>query len=361
MMVNTTADDPELDRYLWKGIKNEDVVPTKTGGKVITYSLQSRLGKRAPTFYGPLIKTPCLFCGKKARSVSNVNIGQFTPESMIDRMKWGAKIGQCLFYGQRNKAMKDNPDYRGSSLSRWTTDWGCAQPVIRQEFFRTIWQLWPNEQGDVRDSCETGQNYYCLNYFEPKCCWLNGILGEKTKWKENGMKYFKAMSRAMARTCQGEVFVMLDNKKMLLKQYAHAKDTPSIWLYDELPELQNLYNQGIVTKLTVIRVGDWRRFDRTGYAFRNEEEPKDVDEDDANAPPADINSRRVRSVPEDYKDDQEITAMAIKMAKALAKKEAELILTGEMEKAKSEMYNLQKRGLCTSAADQEPPGMDWFG
>jgi hypothetical protein len=39
--------DPELDRYLWKGIKNEDVVPTKTGGKVITYSLQSRLGKRA--------------------------------------------------------------------------------------------------------------------------------------------------------------------------------------------------------------------------------------------------------------------------------------------------------------------------
>jgi hypothetical protein len=165
-------------------------------------------------------------------------------------------------------------------------------------------QLWPNEQGDVRDSCETGQNYYCLNYFEPKCCWLNGILGEKTKWKENGMKYFKAMSRAMARTCQGEVFVMLDNKKMLLKQYAHAKDTPSIWLYDELPELQNLYNQGIVTKLTVIRVGDWRRFDRTGYAFRNEEEPKDVDEDDANAPPADINSRRARSVPEDYKDGQ---------------------------------------------------------
>ncbi|KAH8624631.1 hypothetical protein IG631_20096 [Alternaria alternata] len=47
MIVNTTADDPELDRYLWKGIKNEDVVPTRTGGKVITYSLQSRLGKRA--------------------------------------------------------------------------------------------------------------------------------------------------------------------------------------------------------------------------------------------------------------------------------------------------------------------------
>jgi hypothetical protein len=47
MIVNTTADDLELDRYLWKSIKNEDVVPTKTGGKVITYSLQSRLGKRA--------------------------------------------------------------------------------------------------------------------------------------------------------------------------------------------------------------------------------------------------------------------------------------------------------------------------
>jgi hypothetical protein len=47
MMVNTSADDPELDRYLWKGVKNEDAVPTKTGGNVITYSLQSKLGKRA--------------------------------------------------------------------------------------------------------------------------------------------------------------------------------------------------------------------------------------------------------------------------------------------------------------------------
>ncbi|CAN9277273.1 unnamed protein product [Alternaria sp. RS040] len=361
MIVKTTADDPELDRYLWKGIKNEDVVPTKTGGKVITYSLQSKLGKRAPTFYGPLIKTPCLFCGKKARSVSNVNLGQFTPESMIQRMKWGATFGQCLFYGQRAKKFKDNPDYRGSSLSRWTTDWGCVQPVIRQEFFRTIWQLWPNEQGTERDSCETGNNYYCLDYSNPRCCWLNGLLGEKTQWNDNGMKYFKAMSRAMAKTCSGEVFVMLDNKKMLLKQYAHASDTPSIWLYDELPELKNLYNQGVVTKLTVIRVGDLKRFGRTGYAFRNEPEPSDASEGDAGAPPSDENSRRVRLLPGDYESEEEITAMAITIAEALKRKEAELILTGGMEKAKSEMYNLQKRGVCTSAADQETPGMDWFG
>lgn len=47
MMVNTSADDPELESYLWKGVKNDDAVPTKTGGKVITYSLQSKLGKRA--------------------------------------------------------------------------------------------------------------------------------------------------------------------------------------------------------------------------------------------------------------------------------------------------------------------------
>ncbi|EMD94591.1 hypothetical protein COCC4DRAFT_45103 [Bipolaris maydis ATCC 48331] len=361
MMVNTSAEDPELDRYLWKGIKNDDAVPTKTGGKVITYSLQSKLGKRARQTYGPLIKTPCLFCGKKARSVSNVNLGQFTPESMIQRMKWGATFGQCLFYGQRSKALKDNPDYRGASLSRWTTDWGCLQPAIRQEFYRTIWQLWPNEKGDVRDSCETGQNYYCLDYSNPRCCWLNGLLGEKSQWKDNGMKYFKAMSRAMAMTCTGEVFVMLDNKKMLKKQYTHALDTPSIWLYDELPELQKRYNQGVVTKLTVIRVGDMRRFDRTGYAFRNEPEPSDASEGDAGAPPSDENTRFVRSVSEDDKDEKEVAAMAIRIAEALKKKQAELILTGGMEQAKSEWYNLQKRGVCPSGADQETPGMDWFG
>ena len=58
---------------------------------------------------------------------------------MIDRMKWGAQFGQCLFYGQRSKALKDNPDWMGSSLSRWTTDWACLQPVLRQELYRTIW------------------------------------------------------------------------------------------------------------------------------------------------------------------------------------------------------------------------------
>jgi hypothetical protein len=175
------------------------------------------------------------------------------------------------------------------------------------------------------------------------------------------MKYFKAMSRAMAMTCSGEVFVMLDNKKMLKKQYAHALDTPSIWLYDELPELQKRYNQRIVTKLTVVRAGDMRRFDRTGYAFRNEPEPSDASEDDAGAPDSDENMRRVRSVPEDDEDEKEVAAMAIKIAEALKQKQAELILTGGMEKAKSEWYNLQKRGVCTSAADQETPGMDWFG
>ena len=175
------------------------------------------------------------------------------------------------------------------------------------------------------------------------------------------MKYFKAMSRAMAKTCTGEVFVMLDNKKMLLKQYVHARDTPSIWLYDELPELKNLYNQGIVTKLTVIRAGDQRRFDRTGYAFRNEPEPSDASEDDAGAPPSDENMRLVRSVPENDGDETEVAATAIRIAEALKKKQAELILTGGMEMAKSEMYNLQKRGICSTVDDQENPGMDWFG
>jgi hypothetical protein len=71
------------------------------------------------------------------------------------------------------------------------------------------------------ESCETGQNFYCLDYSNPKCCWLNRILGDnKAKWPTNGMTYFKGMSRAIAMTCSGEVFVMLDNKKLLRRQYS---------------------------------------------------------------------------------------------------------------------------------------------
>jgi hypothetical protein len=47
MMVNTSAEDAELDRYLWKGVRNDDAEATKTQGKVITYSRQSKVGKRA--------------------------------------------------------------------------------------------------------------------------------------------------------------------------------------------------------------------------------------------------------------------------------------------------------------------------
>jgi hypothetical protein len=158
MMVNTSADDAELDRYLWKGVRNDDAEATKTQGKVITYSLQSKVGKRAvrvsvtrPTkcvpiannalclqAMGPLIDIPCLFCGQKARQISNVALSQFTPDSMIQRMKWGATLGQCLFYGQRPASFKNHPDKTQRSLSRWTTDWGCLQ-TVRAEFFRTIW------------------------------------------------------------------------------------------------------------------------------------------------------------------------------------------------------------------------------
>ncbi|KAH7066517.1 hypothetical protein FB567DRAFT_585610 [Paraphoma chrysanthemicola] len=360
MMVNTSADDPELDNYLWKGVKNEGAEPTKTGGKVITYSLQSKLEKRARR-YGPLIKTPCLFCGQKKREVSGVNIGQFTPEAMVSKMKFGATIGSCIFYGQRANKYQNPKGNPQSSLSRVTTDYACAK-VLTGQWLRTIWQLWPNDKGSERDSCETGQNYYCLDYFNPRCCWLNPLLGkDPKKYKDNGMAYFKAMSRAMAMTCSDEVYVMVDNKKMLLKQYEWAKGTPSIWLNDELPELQKRYNQGLIKKLTVVRYGDYREFDRTGYVFRNEPEPSDASENDAGAPDADPNAKHRREVEDVDENEEEIAAMAVRIAKAIKAKEAELLLTGQLEKVKSEAYNLQKRGICPSGADEETPGMDYFG
>jgi hypothetical protein len=229
--------------------------------------------------------------------------------------------------------------------------------------------MWPYEKDGSTNlgSCKTGENYYCLNYNDPTndCCWLNALLGDdKTKWQDNGLAYFRAMSRAMASTCEGEVFVMVDNKKMVLKQYAWAaaKGTPSIWLYDELPVLRDRYNRGIINKLTLIRVGDERRFDRTDYVLGKGREPTDGEDGDLGAPDADPNARMARSISEeDQRREDEITAMAARIAHALKKREAELILTGEMDKARNAEFNLRKRGVCPSGADQEVPGMDYFG
>jgi hypothetical protein len=47
MMVDTSGHDPELDSYLWKGIEKNPNLFAKDESKIITYPLQSKLGKRA--------------------------------------------------------------------------------------------------------------------------------------------------------------------------------------------------------------------------------------------------------------------------------------------------------------------------
>lgn len=147
---------------------------------------------------------------------------------------------------------------------------------------------------------------------------------------------------------------------MLLKQYKWAAGTPSIWLRDELVELRQRYNSGHVTGISVIRYGDFRTFDRTGYVFRREAEPADEQENDVGAPDADKDAISERSVPVIEEDEQFIEGMAVKIAKALKEKQAEVRALGE-EKVKADLLHLRKRGICPSAADQEPPGMDFFG
>ena len=46
MLVNTSAEDEELGRYLWNGVRSEKRFAKGFDGKVIRYNLQPKLSKR---------------------------------------------------------------------------------------------------------------------------------------------------------------------------------------------------------------------------------------------------------------------------------------------------------------------------
>ena len=146
------------------------------------------------------------------------------------------------------------------------------------------------------------------------------------------MLYFQQMSRAMALTCVGEVFILIDDPEMIPKQQPHEEWT-SIWLSHEKPVLEGLYAEGTVTKLTAVKVSDKSYVDVTKFLKTN----------NGNAP---------RTI--DWNEP---------IARAVRKKKAELMNSGFYNNTMSadEFSKLQRRAGACGAADQEAPGMDYFG
>ena len=340
---NISSEDPILQDVLWAGRNREPTRTVKRGPKILEYKLNNpkdkNLAKRAnygPNPYGPLIDFKgCLFCQGQAKRTNQMSVAQnFMADQMIAKMSLFATIGSCLFCRrlQSYNSYKNCSQYsvdgqrppgftNPRSLSVPASDYACSFGGLA---WRTIWHLWPSE------GCDTDENYYCLNPREPGCCWLNPLMPGQTQDERirQSMLYFQQMSRAMALTCTGEVFILIDNPTDVPVQ--QPDPYPSIWLSHELPALQGLYETGVVTKLTAIRFSDKQRFDRTIDLQRRV--PRGIDWDEP-------------------------------IAKAVKAKKLELLRSGFYNNMTEEnIAKLQRRdGPCGSAADQEAPGLSYFG
>jgi hypothetical protein len=192
-------------------------------------------------------------------------------------------------------------------------------------------------------ACKESNNYYCLNYAKPNCCWLNGILDPLETDQENkdiGLQYFRAMSRAFAQTCTGTVYIILDDPNKITDQY-NNQDT-SIWLSDELDTLITLYRQNIVTALKVLTTTGYtilnvpgNAIDKTSVLAEQNNKPKKRNE----------------------LDDEIVYKMARDLKEARRR---------SLKQAKSRGANatnvLHKRlGGCDLAANWEDPSLDYFG
>ena len=111
--------------------------------------------------------------------------------------------------------------------------------------------LWP---ADARDCEVKNQNFYCLDAWKPKCCWLNPLMGTgdtKEEREPRTRPYFQEMSAAMALTCTGTVYVLHDNPNEIGLQPKPPPEPVSIWLSHEAPILQGLLEDNVITGLKV--------------------------------------------------------------------------------------------------------------
>ncbi|KAF2662318.1 hypothetical protein K491DRAFT_287566 [Lophiostoma macrostomum CBS 122681] len=168
--------DKQLRRFSEEGTRDMKYVNRRQGPRAIASTLHSDHEKRRTNINELISLSLSLVCAKEEPTTSvEINYENFTATKMVDLMLPGSREGPCLFYGQREK--NPRPETR-VSLSRSATElrrmWSCTGVGGRRP--RNIWGLWPNNENEI----EFASNYYCLNAWEPKKCWLNQLMCSST-------------------------------------------------------------------------------------------------------------------------------------------------------------------------------------
>jgi hypothetical protein len=204
--------------------------------------------------------------------------------------------------------------------------------------------MWPNEKGN----CERYKDFYCLDpYKDPSdpnypCCWLNPLMdganGEEERIAK-AMLYFQQMSEAFAMTCWGDVYILSENPSTINQQVPGER--PSIWLSHELPQLQRLYREQIVTKLIAVtgHPGAWTGGQVDVTHLLGEQIP-------------DSPSKR---------DAEDTTEFTKSVARALMEQRKKLLDAGIRPRNISETLDRLNKRACTSSSDSENPRGDYFG
>jgi hypothetical protein len=144
----------------------------------------------------------------------------------------------------------------------------------------------------------------------------------------------------MAQTCalqEDTIYIMIDEINMVNKQYDWAKETPSIWLLDELVELQKLFDVGSIKKGIAIKYPTFEQYDVTETLFGKQATLKDRSPERA---------RELRAT--------------VAMQRELVAQRAKDIMSGEYDQS----LTIAKRDsnfLCTDSYQEEDSNMDYFG
>src|SRR5687768_9445161 len=107
--------------------------------------------------------------------------------------------------------------------------------------------LWPNAKNayDTRNNADNRRltNLYGIYIPGEPLFYISGLpnLGGKDGKKRRAIQYFENMSRAMARMCSGQIYLVTDMaEKLDLTQFKQGgRYWPNIWASTEWPELTN--------------------------------------------------------------------------------------------------------------------------
>ncbi|KAJ9143040.1 hypothetical protein NKR23_g6753 [Pleurostoma richardsiae] len=202
---------------------------------------QEQEGRRPPLFPTP----NCFWCPTKADLEGDASdlLEKFTTEEFMRRTRAQAADlrDTCMFY---TRTVQQPPD----SLSRMATQLACKYGKY------SIWHLWPNKINEQN-------NYRLLNYYgiflpDNRLYPISRLEEIEIDGKPTSpyFQYFENMSRAMARMCTGQIYLLTQTPENV-QQYRTEAFTPNIWASTEYTELTN-HILTLTSSLIVINASD---------------------------------------------------------------------------------------------------------